>query len=356
MERDGQHSHSPVLDFRTDAYDYALPRERIAQTPTEPRDSARLLMLARSGVAVAHHFFYELDRLLHPGDLLVANRTRVLPARLSGRRVGSGGRVEALLLAQYDAESWEALVRPGRRLRPGSEVEFERQGRVMKVEVGDRLSNGGRLLRLPRGESSKQLLALGTPPLPPYIKHREVDPDRYQTVYGDRLGSAAAPTAGLHFTSALLERLVRRGVRLEFITLHVGTDTFRPIRRDRVDEHELHAEWAEVDAGVLAALAQTRARGGRVVAVGTTTVRALESAAPATAHPGGWRGWTDLYIGPGHHFQHIDAILTNFHLPRSTLLVLVSAFAGRERVLAAYQAAIAEGYRFYSFGDAMLLS
>jgi S-adenosylmethionine:tRNA ribosyltransferase-isomerase len=313
----------------------------------------------RSG-QLSHHVFSDLSELLAPNDLLVANRSEVIPARLRGKRVGSGGRVEALLLRQTGTHDWQALMRPARRLAPGSLVEFERDGKRLVAEVGAVLANGQRSLRVADPDvPAEKLLGLGEVPLPPYIRWTG-RPDRYQTVYADRPGSAAAPTAGLHFTPQLLARLREGGVGLQFVTLHVGPDTFRPIRGDSIRSHELHAEWADVSGETLAAIRRTRERGGRVVAVGTTTVRALESAASAIwaatgGCPDGWRGWTKLFIEPGHAFRCVDVLITNFHLPRSTLLVLVSAFAGRERVLTAYRQAIEQRYRFYSFGDAMLL-
>jgi S-adenosylmethionine:tRNA ribosyltransferase-isomerase len=339
---------------RTADFDYELPAELIAQSPAEPRDSARLLVLNRSNERPEHRVVRDLDQLLRPGDLLVANRSRVWPARLIGRRSDSGGRVEALLLRQDSAGAWQALVKPGRRLRPGTRVAFEREGRRVEALVGARQSDGGRLLSVLAPAESNDLLTVGETPLPPYIQGWSGDPERYQTVFADRPGSAAAPTAGLHFTPRLLSCLAERGVRFETITLHVGTDTFRPIRAELIEEHELHAEWAEVPAELLAAAAETRRRGGRVVAVGTTAVRALESAATCATSTG-WSGWTRLFIRPGYRFQLVDALITNFHLPRSSLLLLVSALAGRERILAAYREAVAQRYRFYSFGDAMLL-
>ena len=342
--------------LRTDDFNFDLPAELIAQTPAEPRDTARLLVLNRASGRLDHRVFRDLDQLLRPGDLLVGNRSRVWPARLVGRRSDTGGRVGALLLRQAESDDgdWEALVRPGRRLQPGTRIVFERAGRSVEVEIRARLASGGRLLRVLGPTGSSGLLDVGETPLPPYIRDWSGDPERYQTIYGDRPGSAAAPTAGLHFTPELLDRLVRRGVGFDFVTLHVGTDTFRPIRATMVDEHEMHAEWAEVPAEVLARIAETRARGGKVIAVGTTAVRGLESAASAPAGAG-WSVWTRLFIRPGHRFLLVDALITNFHLPRSSLLLLVSALAGRESILSAYREAISCRYRFFSFGDAMLL-
>jgi S-adenosylmethionine:tRNA ribosyltransferase-isomerase len=345
------------LNLQTAAFDYELPGELIAQTPVEPRDSARLLVLERASGKISHHVFCDLDRLLCPVDLLIANRTRVLPARLYGRRIGTGGRVEALLLRKRGASAWEALVRPDRRLPPGTQVAFNGADRSVLAEVGQRLSGEVRVLSMRQALEANYLLELGKQPIPPYIKAWSGDPERYQTVYGDRPGSVAASTAGLHFRPELLSRLREAGIRTEFITLHVGTDTFRPIRTETISAHQMHAEWAEVGGRTLVEIDNCRRRGGRVVAVGTTTVRALETAiAAGNDHAGkGWSGRTSLYITPGFRFRGIDALITNFHLPRSTLLVLVSAFAGREAVLAAYREAIARRYRFYSFGDSMLV-
>jgi S-adenosylmethionine:tRNA ribosyltransferase-isomerase len=338
--------------LRTEEFDYQLPAELIAQAPPARRDAARLLALNRITGAVEHALVAELGRFLNAGDLIVANRTRVIPARLTGERLPSGGKVEALLLRRLEPCVWEALVRPGRRLQPGARISFGAGDRRVVAEVRARLADGRRILAVLQADDAA-LLAAGGLPLPPYIKNWNGDPERYQTVYGDQPGSAAAPTAGLHFSPGLMQDLRSAGVEFSFLTLHVGADTFRPIRSESLDEHQMHAEWAEVPTAVVDQIAAARQRGGRVVAVGTTTVRALESAALRGA--GAWQGWTDLFIRPGFEFRYVDALLTNFHLPRSTLLVLVSAFAGRARILAAYREAVRQRYRFYSFGDAMLL-
>jgi S-adenosylmethionine:tRNA ribosyltransferase-isomerase len=339
----------------TELFDYDLPPELIAQTPLEPRDASRLLVLDRRSGAVTHAQFCDLPRWLRAGDLVVLNRSRVLPARLHGRRLPGGGTAELLLLKRRRPGLWEALVRPGRKLPPGSTVQLS-DG--IAAEVLERLSGGGRLVQFVGGSNpDAAVMRLGKLPLPPYIHGWQGDPERYQTVYGDVLGSAAAPTAGLHFTPELLASLSSEGISHASVTLHVGLDTFRPVRVENLGEHEIHTEECTVPAETLRAVEAAHRSGGRVVAVGTTTVRALET---AIAHQQGsepqtWSGQTSLYILPGYRFRAIDALVTNFHLPRSTLLALVSAFAGREAILRAYQQAIAHRYRFFSFGDAMLI-
>lgn len=349
-------------DLLVSAYDYPLPPESIAQHPAEPRDSSRLLVLEASSDRLLHKTFRDLPDLLRPGDLLVANRSRVIPARLLGHRRATGGRVEVLLLRKTRPRQWEALLRPGRAARPDSVVELA--GGRLRVRVRELISAGRWLVELDAddGDPDTMALQMGTIPVPPYIRGWHGDPERYQTVYADRPGSVAAPTAGLHFTPGLLSSLEARGIRMAFVTLHVGLDTFRPMKVDRVDQHSLHSEWAELSPDAAAAITRARAEGRRIIAVGTTTVRVLETAASRhrSGQPGSgpvvpFEGWTDLYIRPGFTFQVVEAMITNFHLPRSTLLLLVSAFVGRERILAAYQEALQRGYRFGSFGDAMLL-
>jgi S-adenosylmethionine:tRNA ribosyltransferase-isomerase len=325
-------------------FDYDLPEELIAQRPVEPRDAARMLVLDRSGAALAHHHLSDLPDLLRAGDLLVANRSRVLPARVRGRLRG-GGSAEFLLLKRLAAGHWEALARPGRRLRIGDVVVVDDQ---LNIVVTATHPEGIRHIEV---DSDAALLAHGSVPLPPYIKNWLGDPERYQTIFGDIEGSAAAPTAGLHFTESLLERMTERNIGFASLVLHVGLDTFRPITHEDPTTHRMHREWYTVSEDVQHQIERTRADAGRVIAVGTTAVRALETWAAS----GESEGWTDLFILPGHRFAIVDALLTNFHLPRSTLLMLISAFAGRERVLDAYRAAIRERYRFYSFGDAMLI-
>ncbi len=340
--------------LRTDDFDYDLPPEFIAQEPVEPRDHARLLVLHRDTGRVQHARFYELGRFLRPGDLLVANQTRVIPARLWGRKVPTGGKVELLLLRAEASDTWQALVR-GRGLVPGRRVAL---AAGLEAEIVADLGGPLRRVRFNRPLDPQALAQVGQVPLPPYI-HRPVrDPERYQTVYAREPGSAAAPTAGLHFTPRLLAELQQQGIGWATVTLHVGLDTFAPVKEDDPRQHRMHTEWCRVPAETAARIQATRARGGRVVAVGTTAVRTLETAA-LHARPGAviapWEGDTDLFILPGFRFRVVDALITNFHLPRSTLLMLVSAFAGREQVLRAYETAKAHGYRFFSFGDAMLI-
>jgi len=342
--------------LRVDDFDYELPPEAIAQTPAEPRDASRLLVLDRASGEVAHARFRELGRWLDPSDLLVVNDSRVIPARLRGTRAG-GGAAELLVLRPIDdgSDRWEALVRPSRRLPAGAVITLRGGDRV---EVGERLGDGSRAVRF-EGEPQAIMARAGEMPLPPYIRDRSAPADRYQTVYARPPGSAAAPTAGLHFTPELLASLEAAGVRRASVTLHVGLDTFRPLEGEFVDEHRIHREWYEIPPATRAALAAA----GRVVAVGTTAVRVLETAARTDAPA----GWTDLYITPPYRFASAGALITNFHLPRSSLLLLVTAFvqagmaegtdahAARDRLLEAYRIAMREGYRFFSFGDAMLI-
>jgi S-adenosylmethionine:tRNA ribosyltransferase-isomerase len=331
-------------------FDFTLPPERIAQTPIEPRDAARLLILERSSGQTAHRVVRDLPELLRPGDLLVANRSRVLPARVYGTLRG-GGRAEFLLLRRLGVGRWEALCRPARRLRPGDLVHIA-EGLSVNVEAAR--PEGVRELSVAAesGDADAALLAAGSTPLPPYIRGWSGDPERYQTIFADTEGSAAAPTAGLHFTRPLLDRLSASGVQFATIVLHVGLDTFRPITEVDPRAHHIHREWYEVPPEARASIERTRARGGRVIAIGTTVVRTLETWATS----GVTEGWSDLFILPGHRFAMVDALITNFHLPRSSLLMLVSAFAERERILAAYADAIDRHYRFYSFGDAMFIT
>jgi S-adenosylmethionine:tRNA ribosyltransferase-isomerase len=330
-------------------FDYELPESLIAQEPIEPRDHSRLMVLHRASQTIDHRRFYELPEYLQAGDTLVLNDTRVSAWRLLGRKP-TGGQAEVFLLHPLADGRWHALVRPGRRLPDGSRV---RVGDQLEVVIEGRLEGGLRLVRLHSDEPLEQVLPrVGQVPLPPYIHKQLTDPERYQTVYAHAPGSAAAPTAGLHFTPALLERLKAQGVQIAFVTLHVSLDTFRPLQTTQVEEHKMHGEWYTISPEAAAVINATR---GRIVAVGTTCVRTLESAAVGHRQVRPGSAETRLYITPGYAFQVVEALITNFHMPRTTMLVLVSAFAGREFVLQAYQEAIREKYRFLSFGDAMLI-
>jgi S-adenosylmethionine:tRNA ribosyltransferase-isomerase len=358
--------------MRTDHFDYSLPQELIAQTPIEPRDHSRLLVIRRKDGRLEHRRFYELGAYLNPGDLLVANESRVFPARIFGRKLATGGKVEVLLLrplpqpAEQGQEpaTWEALVSPGRRIADGTRLAFGDgdTGPYIEAEVVARTELGARMLRFDRPPRSL-LDSLGQTPLPPYINEKLLDPERYQTVYARTEGSAAAPTAGLHFTTRLIAELHEQGVELATVVLHVGLDTFRPVHEEVLEEHPMHREWYELGPETALAIERTRAEGGKVIAVGTTGVRVLETVAREQGIIVGERhtrvsaasGWTDLFIKPGYQFGLVDAMITNFHLPRTTLLMLVAAFAGFDLTMRAYQEAITERYRFYSFGDAMLI-
>lgn len=350
-------SHENVLtapacevDFDLASYGYSLPPELIAQTPVEPRDAARLLVLHRQTGDMTHHHVCDLPSLLAPGDLVVVNRSRVLPCRLVGKKSGTGGRVELLLLKPIDNGAWEALV-GGHRVKSGQRIQIV-DG--VTAEIGERTGDG-RTVRFPGVDNVRELLRHhGTVPLPPYIRGFAGDRERYQTVYSDVEGSTAAPTAGLHFTPRLMTELKERGVGWTRVVLHVSLDTFRPLADRDVREHRVHAEWTEISSEAAEALAETRTRGGRVVAIGTTTVRAIENASKG-GQLRAYSGPADLFVMPGYRFQVVDVLLTNFHLPRSSPLAMVSAFAGRERVLGAYEEAIRLRYRFLSFGDAMLV-
>ncbi|MGB9791217.1 MAG: tRNA preQ1(34) S-adenosylmethionine ribosyltransferase-isomerase QueA [Thermacetogeniaceae bacterium] len=344
--------------MKVEEFDYHLPPELIAQYPPPRRGDSRLLVLDRSTGEIEHRFFPAVKDYLRPGDVLVLNKTKVFPARLYGRRGDTGGRVEVVLLREKEPLVWEALVRPGRRAREGVWILFGNG--ELKAEVLERTDAGGRILRFATiaGENFWELIfRLGEVPLPPYIKRRagELDKERYQTVYAQAVGSVAAPTAGLHFTEELLAELQLKGVRIAFVLLHVGLGTFRPVRVENVEEHTMHEEFWQVEADAARLINEARSAGGRIVAVGTTSVRVLESAAAedGTVTPG--EGWTRLFIYPGYRFKAVDCLITNFHLPRSTLLMLVCAFAGRELVLRAYNEAVALKYRFFSYGDAMLI-
>ncbi len=341
--------------MKTSDFDYDLPPEFIAQTPVEPRDSSKLLVVNRqAGKIQKHTHFRNLGEFLNPGDLLVINQTRVIPARLFARKIPTGGKVELLLLKRLETQTWECLV-GGKGLVVGKRVQLNEGPAAEMIKT---LGGARRLIRF--DEPLRMVLDdIGQMPLPPYIHEKLTEPDRYQTVYAQDAGSAAAPTAGLHFTPGLMAQLKSQRIKIATVTLHVGLDTFAPVSEADPLEHEIHTEWCQLSSETAEIINQTKAQGGRVVAVGTTSVRTLESAAsPSTSHhplSTPFEGPTDLFILPGYEFKVVDAIITNFHLPKSTLIMLVSAFLGRENTLAAYETAKEEHYRFYSFGDAMLI-
>ena len=335
-------------------YYFELPQELIAQDPLEERTSSRLLVLDKRTGAVSHHGFREIGEFLRPGDSLVLNDTKVIPARLLGEREGTGAHVELLLLKRRSGDVWETLVRPGKKCRPGTRLTFG--DGLLKAEILDTVEEGNRLVRFDyEGIFEEVLDRLGEMPLPPYITHKLQDRNRYQTVYAKHEGSAAAPTAGLHFTKELLGRLEGKGIGIAYVTLHVGLGTFRPVKEENVLEHHMHTEHYQVSREAADTINRTKAQGGRIVCVGTTSCRTLESAAGEDGLVRPCSGDTDIFIYPGYRFRVLDALITNFHLPESTLIMLVSALAGREHVLAAYEEAVRERYRFFSFGDAMLI-
>ena len=342
----------------TSDYDYHLPPHLIAQTPVEPRDNARLMVMDRRSGEVSHHRFTDLPDMLTRGDLLVFNDSRVFPARLYGHLKRSGREIELLLLSRVEDNTWRALVKPGRRMRRGAEFVVTDESRSIEVggQVVDVEESGSRVVRF---EDDANLKRVGIVPLPPYIHEALDDPERYQTIYARIEGSVAAPTAGLHFTQGLFDRLADAGVRKTFVTLHVGWDSFRPVQSDDLSEHRMHSERWSLPQAAADEINRTRSQGRRIVSVGTTAVRLLEHAAIANLNPetlvSAGSGWVDLFIAPGFEFKVVDGLVTNFHLPKSTLLMLVSAFAGTDRVLQAYRTAAEEGYRFYSFGDGMLI-
>ena len=375
INADVQLSESSEIDRQLSSYDYELPQERIAQTPLEQRDHSRLLVVD-SPTHHTHRIFCDLPQLLHPGDLLVLNNTRVIPARLYGHKL-TGAPVEVLLLEERQHQRWLALVKPGRRLKPGAKIVFEphRQSKQPSDTLPDTdgeipplppfsatvlardEATSGRLLQfeVPPGESLESLLVqYGQVPLPPYITNTQASPEQYQTIYAQTPGAIAAPTAGLHFTPELLQQCTEQGIQQAFVTLHVGVGTFRPVEVENITEHQMHEEWLEVPQSTVEQIRKTKASGGRVIAVGTTVVRALEGAAVGgELQP--FCGKTQLFIYPGYQWRVVEGLITNFHLPRSSLLMLVSAMIGRQRLLELYQEAIASQYRFYSFGDAMLI-
>ena len=335
-------------------FSFDLPEELIAQTPMEQRDASRLLCLDKQTGAVEHRHFYDLPDLLREGDCLVLNNSRVLPARLIGIRP-TGGAVELVLLRDLGGNRWECLSRPGRKTKPGQRILFG-EGELQAV-VEETVSGGNRIVRFDyEGIFLEVLERLGRMPLPPYIREELKDPERYQTVYSKELGSAAAPTAGLHFTKELLETVRNKEVLTEFVTLHVGLGTFRPVKEEEIEDHEMHSEYCIIPPETAEAVNRTRKNGGRIIAVGTTSCRTLESFAKEDGTLEASSGWTNIFIYPGYRFKCIDALITNFHLPESTLIMLVSALAGRENILNAYRIAVSEKYRFFSFGDAMMIS
>lgn len=339
--------------MKTSDFYFDLPPELIAQTPLERRDASRLLALDKTTGETRHMHFYDLPSLLRSGDCLVLNDSRVLPARLIGKRAG-GGACEVLLLIDRGEKVWECLVRPGKKLRPGAKVTFG--DNELTAEVVGEVEGGNRLVRFDyEGIFLETLERLGKMPLPPYIKEELEDGERYQTVYSRVVGSAAAPTAGLHFTKELLERVKTMGVKVCYVTLHVGLGTFRPVKAENLDEHEMHSEYCVIPQETADIVNETRRQGGRVICVGTTSCRTIESWAGEDGTLKASAGWTNIFIYPGYRFKVLDGLVTNFHLPESTLIMLVSALAGREHVLAAYQEAVRERYRFFSFGDAMFI-
>ena len=341
--------------MKTSDFNFELPPELIAQTPIAQRDESRLLTLDKYTGEIAHHNFFDLPSMLRKGDCLVLNNSRVLPARLIGKREPGGGAVEIVLLVDRGDNVWECLVRPGRKVRPGVRLSFG--DGLLKAEVTEVKEGGNRLIRFEyEGIFLELLEKLGKMPLPPYIKEELQDSERYQTVYSKEIGSAAAPTAGLHFTNELLERIKSMGVKVCYVTLHVGLGTFRPVKVDDILEHEMHSEFCVIPAETADIINKTKREGGRVICVGTTSCRTIESWAAEDGTMKETSGWTNIFIYPGYKFKVLDCLITNFHLPESTLIMLVSALAGRENVLNAYRHAVEERYRFFSFGDAMFIS
>ena len=340
--------------MKTSDFFYDLPEELIAQDPLEDRTASRLLVLDRKTGAVKHKIFSDVIDYLNKGDCLVINNTRVIPARLIGEKEGTGGKVEVLLLKRRANDVWETLVKPGKKLKPGAKITFG-DGRL-RAEVLEVVEEGNRLVKFHYEGIFEEILdSLGEMPLPPYITHKLEDKEMYQTVYAKFDGSAAAPTAGLHFTKELLNKIEEKGIKIASITLHVGLGTFRPVKVDDVNNHHMHTEWYEVNAEAADIINETKRNGGRVICVGTTSCRTIESVADEKGYMKAKTGETDIFIYPGYKFKVMNGLITNFHLPESTLVMLVSAFAGKENVLSAYETAVKERYRFFSFGDAMIL-
>lgn len=339
--------------MKTSDFYFNLPEEQIAQVPLQDRTSSRLMVLDRETGETKHQHFYDIVDYLQEGDCLVLNDTRVIPARLFGARP-SGGKVEFLLLTRKDEKRWEVLVKPGKKARPGDEIIFG--DGILKAKVEEVIEDGNRIVSFEyEGIFEEVLDRLGEMPLPPYIHEKLEDRERYQTVYSKHEGSAAAPTAGLHFTKQLLEQIKEKGIKIAYVTLHVGLGTFRPVKVDDVLNHEMHSEFYQIDEENAAIINETKKAGGRIISVGTTSTRTLESNADEEGYVSARSGWTNIFIYPGYTFKCVDALITNFHLPESTLIMLVSALAGKEHTLAAYNEAVKEGYRFFSFGDAMFI-
>ncbi|CVI72342.1 S-adenosylmethionine:tRNA ribosyltransferase-isomerase [Eubacteriaceae bacterium CHKCI004] len=340
--------------MKTSDFYYDLPEELIAQDPLENRSDSRLMVLDKETGAVSHHVFREIVDYLNPGDCLVINDTKVIPARLIGEREGTGAKIEVLLLKRKTGDVWETLVKPGRKAKPGTRIQFG--GGLLVGEVMDIVDEGNRLIRFEfEGIFEEILDQLGQMPLPPYITHQLKDKDRYNTVYATHSGSAAAPTAGLHFTPELLKTIEEKGIDIARVTLHVGLGTFRPVKVDDVENHHMHSEFYMIDEEAAEKINRAKENGKRVICVGTTSCRTIESAADENGRLKPCSGWTEIFIYPGYQFKILDCLITNFHLPESTLIMLVSALAGKEHVLAAYEEAVKERYRFFSFGDAMFI-
>lgn len=342
------------MEMKRQDFSFELPQELIAQDPLKDRSSSRLLVLDKETGEVSHHVFRDIIDYLNPGDCLVINDTKVIPARLIGSKVGTDAKIEILLLKRKSDQVWETLVKPGKKAKPGAKISF---GEGLLVgEVIDVVEEGNRLVKFSYEGIFEEILdQLGQMPLPPYITHQLEDKNRYQTVYAKNSGSAAAPTAGLHFTPELLEQIKEKGVDVASVTLHVGLGTFRPVKAENILDHHMHSEFYRIEEEEAAKINRAKEKGGRIICVGTTSCRTVESAADENGRVKAGSGWTDIFIYPGYRFKILDCLITNFHLPESTLLMLVSALAGREHILAAYEEAVKEKYRFFSFGDAMLI-
>lgn len=335
-------------------FNYELPQELIAQEPYEEREMARLMVVDKNSGGIEHRIFKDITQYLNSGDCLVLNDTRVIPARLLGEKEGTGGKIEFVLLRRVEDSMWEVILRPGKKAKPGARFTFG--GGILKAQVLDILEDGNRIVNFEYEGVFEQILdRVGIVPLPPYITKKLEDSEQYQTVYSKYKGSAAAPTAGLHFTKELLGEIERRGVKLAYLTLHVGLGTFRPVKARKIEEHHMHSEYYQISAQTCDIINATKEKGNKVIAVGTTSCRVLETISQEDGRVMPKSGWTDIFIYPGYKFKTVDAIITNFHLPESTLIMLISAFGGREKILNAYNIAVNEKYRFFSFGDAMLI-